>query len=109
LKNDIILHLLQELNIALPDAFLKRWLVVTNENKFTAEQIENEYVNYANSLKWQLIENTIIRENQLLVNNAELREGAFNHLKQQFAAYGLPLTDSEMVKEHGGKLHETRG
>jgi trigger factor len=99
LKNDIILHLLQELNIALPDAFLKRWLVVTNENKFTAEQIENEYVNYANSLKWQLIENTIIRENQLLVSNAELREGAFNHLKQQFAAYGLPLTDSEMVKE----------
>jgi len=44
LKNDIVLHLLSQLNITLPDAFLKRWLVVTNEDKkVTAEQVEQEY------------------------------------------------------------------
>jgi trigger factor len=56
LKNDIVLHLLSEVNISLPDAFLKRWLVISNENKVTAEDIEREYDNYAKGLKWQLIE-----------------------------------------------------
>ncbi|MCF8256341.1 MAG: trigger factor [Flavobacteriales bacterium] len=100
LKNDIVLRLLSELNIALPDAFLKRWLVVTNEDKkVTAEQVEQEYASYANGLKWQLIENRIIREHQLMVNAEELRAGVREQLLQQFAAYGINQADDAMMDD----------
>ena len=97
LKNDIVLHLLSEVNISLPDAFLKRWLVISNENKVTAEDIEREYDNYAKGLKWQLIENNIIKEQSILVNHEELREGIRAQLLQQFAAYGIHQADAEMM------------
>lgn len=100
LKNDIVMHLLGTLNISLPDAFLKRWLVVTNEDKkLTTEQVEQEYPNYANGLRWQLIENAIIREHQLMVNAEELRAGVREQLLQQFAAYGIHQADEEMMND----------
>jgi trigger factor len=100
LKNDIVLHLLTELNITLPDAFLKRWLVVTNEDKkLTPEQVEQEYPNYANGLRWQLIENAIIRDHQLMVNAEELRAGVREQLLQQFAAYGIHQADEDMMND----------
>jgi trigger factor len=100
LKNDIVIHLLAQLNIQLPDAFLKRWLVVTNEDKkLTADQVEAEYSSYANGLKWQLIENAIIRDHQLVVNAEELRAGVREQLLQQFAAYGIHQADEAMMND----------
>lgn len=99
LKNDIVLHLLKELNITLPDNFLKRWLVATNEEKLTADQIEGEYPKYANGLKWQLIENAIIRDHGLKVDADELKAGVRQQLLQQFAAYGIHQADDEMMND----------
>ncbi len=38
----------------LPDDFLKRWLIATNE-KVTEEVLEREYPDYARSVRWRLI------------------------------------------------------
>ena len=44
LKNDIVLSLLEEAKLPLPEDFLKRWLLNVNQEKeVTAEQIEAEY------------------------------------------------------------------
>lgn len=100
LKNDFVLHLLEKTNIQLPDAFLKRWLVVTNEEKkLTTEQVEQEYPNYSNSLKWQLIENAVIRDHKLMVDAEELRSGVREQLLQQFAAYGIHQADEDMMND----------
>jgi len=100
LKNDIVLHLINETRISLPDAFLKRWLVVTNEDKkLTAEQVEQEYPNYANGLKWQLIENAIIRDHNIKVDADELKAGIREQLLRQFAAYGIHQADNEMMDD----------
>ena len=42
LKNDVILHLIKKVKLDLPDTFLKKWLVQTNENGLTTEQVEAE-------------------------------------------------------------------
>ena len=65
LKNDVILHLIKKTKLSLPDTFLKKWLVATNEQGLTEEQVEQEYEQYSKSLKWQLIENKIIKDNEL--------------------------------------------
>jgi len=99
LKNDVILHLIKKTKLSLPDTFLKKWLVTTNEQGLTEEQVEQEYDQYSQSLKWQLIENKIIKENELEVKN----EDVLNHTKEliisNFAQYGQPAPEDKKLEE----------
>ncbi len=74
LFNNLIDGLVQETQMVLPDSFLKRWLIETNEGKFNAEQIEEEYPKFVDSMKWQLIENKLIKENNIRVTDEEIRD-----------------------------------
>jgi trigger factor len=84
--------LINNVQINLPDEFLKRWLVEANKEKFTREQVESEYKSYQDSLKWQLIENRIIRSANISVTEADVK----NFIKEYFRkAYPVDPTDPE--------------
>jgi trigger factor len=106
LKNDIVLELLKNTKMDLPDEFLKRWLTTVGENKPTKEQVEQEYPNYRDGLKWQLIENKIIKENDIKVSEEELKDGVRAQLRQQFAQYGIQQADDEMMEDMVKKFME---
>ncbi len=72
--NEAVKHLIETANIELPDEFMKRWLIDANRDKVSAEEIEHEYDNYARSMRWQLIENKLIREYDLKVDEEEIRD-----------------------------------
>ena len=59
----------------LPDAFLKRWIYENNQGKLSLEDIEKNYEeNYSKGLRWQLIEDSIVKENmELTITDAEVR------------------------------------
>ncbi|CAN5374038.1 trigger factor [soil metagenome] len=100
LKNDITAELLNKTNLTLPDAFLKRWLVYANEKPVTIEQVEAEYPMYARQLRWQLIENKLIRDNEITVTPNEAEEHVKNILRGNFAQYGRnpdEITDEELT------------
>ncbi|MCB9204095.1 MAG: trigger factor [Flavobacteriales bacterium] len=99
LKNDMVLDLIKNTKIELPDEFLKRWLMTVGEKKPSREQIEEEYPNYKDGLKWQLIENKIIRDNDIRVSHDELKEGVREQLLAQFAQYGIQQADDEMMND----------
>jgi trigger factor len=100
LRNDITAELLNKTNLTLPDAFLKRWLVYANEKPVTMEQVEAEYPMYARQLRWQLIENKLIRDNQVTVTPDEATEHVKNILRGNFAKYGRnpdEVSDEELT------------
>ncbi len=99
LKNDVILHLIEKTKIELPDTFLKKWLVQTNEKGLTTEQVEEEYDQYSKSLKWQLIENKIIKENELEVKHEDVIAHTKEMIIQNFAQYGQPAPDDKKLDE----------
>lgn len=99
LKNDMVLSLLKNTKIELPDEFLKRWLLTIGEKKATKEEVDQEYPDYRDGLKWQLIENKIIRENDIKVSHDELKDGVRDQLRQQFAYYGMQQADDEMMED----------
>ena len=99
LKNDMVLSLLKNTKIELPDEFLKRWLLTIGEKKATIEEVDQEYPNYRDGLRWQLIENKIIRENDIKVSHDELKDGVRDQLRQQFAYYGMQQADDEMMED----------
>ena len=93
LQNDVTEWLLDKFNVDLPNEFLKRWLKASGEQPLTDEQIENEYDQYAKGLRWQLIQNRIIRENDLKVTNEEAIERAKLLVRQQ---YGMYLDETQL-------------
>ena len=60
---------------ALPDDFLKRWIFENNQGKLSMEDIEKNYeANYSKGLRWQLIEDSIVKENmELAITEEEVR------------------------------------
>jgi trigger factor len=96
--------LVEKLNITLPDAFLKRWLMAVNEKPLTKEQLEAEYPAYAKTMQWKLIENKIIKNNNIAVTADEAKEEASNYVRSQFARYGQAPDEAEVTKIVAGIL-----
>ncbi len=83
--------LMEKLEVALPEEFLKRWLKATNQNEeqVTDEQIEKEMPRFLDDLKWQLIRNEIVKSNDLKIENEEVVNFAKKSARMQFMQYGL--------------------
>jgi len=90
--------LVDKLNIKLPDEFLKRWLMAVNEKPLTKEQLESEYPAYARSMQWKLIENKIIKDNNIAVTADEAKEEAGTFIRSQYARYGQTPDEAEVAK-----------
>ena len=90
--------LVEKLNIQLPDDFLKRWLMAVNEKPITKEQLDAEYPAYAKSMQWKLIENKIIKNNNIAVTADEAKDEAKNYIRSQFARYGQTPEETEVEK-----------
>ncbi len=74
--DDTVKKLSEMIDINLPDEFLKRWLLESNQGQITKEQLEVQYDNYAQTFKWQLIESKLNKQfdNTLNVNTEEVRD-----------------------------------
>lgn len=69
--------LIENADMKLPDSFMKRWILENNKEELTTEQLDVQYDNYANTLKWQILQNKIITDNNLQVSEEEVR----NHVR----------------------------
>jgi trigger factor len=85
--SDAVEFLIKEANINLPDEFLKKWLLATNE-KITPEVLQEEYKMYSDSMRWQLIENKLIKDNDIKVTAEETKAYFKEFIKKQLAQYG---------------------
>jgi trigger factor len=103
-KKHLSEKLVDKMKLKLPDDFLKRWILATNDKDISVEQVEEEYDQYSNQLKWQLIENKIIAENELKVEQEEVVEYTKNLLAQQYAQYGMPAPEEEALAESAVKV-----
>lgn len=86
--------LLDNTTIDFPTEFLKRWLKTQGENNTvkTDEQVEAEFPTFLNQLKWSLITEKMIAENDIKVEQADLRQFA----KDQLLGYmGMGAGDEE--------------
>lgn len=96
---DVRFEMLKSLNLKLPDAFLKKWIAASNENPISEAQIEEEYVQYAESLKWQLIKNKIIEQNDIKVSSEDVIAYTKRLLTQQMTSMGMKDIDDEQLSQ----------
>ena len=105
-KNEAIKTVVEKADISLPEEFLKKWLLETNkENKdITPEQVENEFVSFADSFKWQLIENHLIKENNIEVSNDEVTNFLKDFMRAQLKQYGQENPEDEVLNDFVNRI-----
>ena len=95
-RRRFVVDLIEHMKIQMPDAFLKRWIQMNNEQPLTEEQMEKEYPNYAESMRWQLLQQAVMKDADMRVSAEELEEEAKRVIGAQYAQYGMPL-EGEML------------
>ena len=101
--------LVEKINPTLPTEFLKRWLIAINEGKFTPEQIEEEFPRFEEDLKWQIIKDQIIRDNEIKVEESEILDLAKEVTAAQFAQYGLANLPDEQLAVYAQEILKKEG
>lgn len=80
--------LIENAKINLPEEFLKKWLSKTNED-ITPELLDLEFGSYAKELKWSLIRNEIVKNQDIKVEHEDVTAEAKELIKQQLAGSGI--------------------
>lgn len=101
--------LLDHTQIDFPAAFLKRWIKTQGENQQpkTDEEVEQEFPSFLNQLKWTLITDKMMQENDIRVEQDDIRQFA----KQQLLGYmGMQNLDEEQqwVKDYIDRMMKDR-
>ena len=67
--------LLKQADMQLPDEFLKRWILRTSEDKnITKEKVEADYDKFSDSMRWQIIENKLMKDNNIQVTEDDITD-----------------------------------
>jgi len=99
LQNDIYNYSIEKVQFELPDEFLKRWLRTTNE-KLTEDELQGGYKDFAQNLKWTLIENKILKDNNIEIKYEEVFAAAKASLDQQFRMYSPQPIGEEQLSQY---------
>jgi trigger factor len=81
--------LLETTKIEVPDNFYKKWIQATSQEEISKEDLEKNYSNYVEDLKWTLIVNRVAEDNEIKVEHQEVMDHAKKLIRDQFKAYGM--------------------
>lgn len=97
-------YFVEKANLQVPEAFMKRWIVYANEGKFTSEQVDAEFPSFIEDFRWQQARTAIMKQFDLKVTEADIREAAENYVRYQYAMYGMANVPDELVKGAAGNV-----
>jgi trigger factor len=106
LQNDIYTQLTEQTKMQLPEEFLRKWLKATNE-KLSDEELDQGFADFTKNLKWTLIENKIITDNEIKIEYKDVFETAKQRLDAQFRMYSpQPMPEEQLAQYASTFLQE---
>ena len=90
--------LLEKADVKIAENFLKRWVYVVNEGKFTMEDIEKDWDLFIVDYKWQMVRNFLMNKYNVKVEEADLLASAKGFAAYQFAMYGMNNVPDEQLE-----------
>ena len=80
----------------LPKDFLRRWIKVNNE-KMTDEEIDKNFPQMIQELKWQLVKDQLLKQLDIKVEKEDVEAYAKKVARMQFMQYGLMHVDDQYL------------
>lgn len=107
---------LEKHNFNLPDAMLKRWLLETKAENYTADNIEERYASERDALRYQLIRDKVVETQGIQISYEDVKQMNIIYTYQMFAQYGMSSYGHDMVErfaqrqeqdqEHMRRMHD---
>lgn len=97
-------YLMNKTKMSMPEGFLKRWIKLSNEKPIDDETLNKEFDGYLKSMKWQLIQGKIFKENDIQISNDEVMEFTKSLLVSNYAQYGMPAPEEKELTETAMRL-----
>ncbi len=97
LGQDLRKYVTEKAAVALPEAFLKRWLFSINKEKFTMEQIDKEFPAFLEDYRWQMICDHLMKAYEIKVTSEEIKESAREYVAYQYAMYGMQNIPGDII------------
>ena len=88
-------YLIDNTHINFPETFLKRWIQNNGEQAKTEDEANREYPGFANSLKWTLIVDKLVKDHNIEVNPDDLRGFAKNQLFSYMGGMNMGQLDAD--------------
>lgn len=90
---------LRQLNpLDIPEAFLKRWLLISNrDNKdFNPNEVETNWDSYKESFTWEILRSKLAQKMEVEVSAETLREEAREMMRRRMMEVGYALPDDRL-------------
>ena len=108
LTRSVFNSIMEKTEVEFPSDFLKRWIRMTNDKPVTEEDINLEFDSYLKSLKWQLIQTKIFKDNNIKLDQAEVIEYTKDLLRGNYAQYGIPAPEDAELSETAIRLLQNK-
>lgn len=97
--NKILEQVNEKEEVKLPEAFLTKWLMFSNQNITSEEQAKEVLEAEKNQVKYQIIEGKLMNDNDIKLDYADVLAQAEQLVRNQLAIYGIHhLPDEEIQK-----------
>ena len=106
--NQMRKFIIEKAGLQMPEEFLKRWLYVINEGKFSREEIEKDFAAFINMFTWNYLQKHLITEGDLKVSNEEAKAEAMSFAQMQFAQYGMPSAPADMLENFAKQIMDNK-
>ena len=106
--NTVRNFLIEKAALQMPEEFLKRWLYVINEGKFTREEIEKDFDGFLKMFTWNYLQKHFITEGDLKVSAEEAKAEAMSFAQMQFAQYGMPSAPAGMLENFAKQIMDNK-
>ena len=100
--------IVEKANLQMPEEFLKRWLYVINEGKFSREEIEKDFEAFIKMFTWNYLQKHIVTEANLSVSPEEAKAEAMSFAQMQFAQYGMPSAPADMLENFAKQIMDNK-
>ena len=95
---DLRKYLLEKTSLTLPEEFLKNWLYNVNEGKFSMEEIEKEFPQFLDMIRWDMIRRKVMKDNNLEITQDDVKAEAKEVAMMQFQYYGMHTVADDMLE-----------
>ena len=106
--NTVRNYVVEKAALAMPEEFLKRWLYVINEGKFSREEIEKDFAAFIKMFTWNYLQKHFIKEGDIKVTNEEAKAEAMSFAAMQFAQYGMPNAPEDMLQNFAKQIMDNK-
>ncbi|MCD0454882.1 trigger factor [Chryseobacterium sp. LC2016-27] len=102
--NKVLEQVSEKEEVKLPESFLTKWLVFSNQNIQSEEQAQAILEAEKTQLKYQIIEGKLMSDNDIQLEYADVLAQAEQLVKNQLAIYGIHHLGDEEIQKYAAEM-----